>query len=331
MPIITPFETGVKSAGGGYHPKFKATGGLIVEPQPEAKTPAVKTSYFTTTGKLRNRKNFIYSQPEFENVRRKPGDPYPSSKPSFHGNLAGGGIDWKNPNIGQYRETANATENRMIVDGQQKTERFPIQWLKPEHINFSGMAEEALFRYKSNMSANYMRDKVEQLRQKGYSEDEINKAIAKLREKDIETEVKKPFMSPVSFAFGAETPSQVATSNRHGAETPSQGAGRISTPQSVADLLARAATTPVTSRRNLAISMMNSRSTGTPPVRVRSAGSEQRLGTAHNPVPVPPGHRVTNGGEIVEEMRGRPRVRAAAVPFETATRGGTPAARRGGR
>ena len=313
MSIITPFETGVKSAGGGYHPKFKATGGLIVEPQPEAKTPAVKTSYFTTTHKLRNRKNFIYSQPEFENVRRKPGDPYPSSKPSFHGNLAGGGIDWKNPNIDQYRETANATENRMIIDGQQKGERFPIQWLKPEHINFSGKANEALFAYKSSMSADYMRDKVEQLRQKGYSEDEINKAIAKLREKDIETEVKRPSKPTVGVALASLEPSQ--------------GAGRISTPQSVADLLARAATTPVTSRRNLAISMMNSRSTGTPPVRVRSAGSEQRLGTAHNPVPVPPGHRVTNGGEIVEETRGRPRVRAAAVP----TRGGTPAARRGGR
>ena len=209
MPIITPFETGVKSAGGGYHPKFKATGGLIVEPQPEAKTPAVKTSYFTTTGKLRNRKNFIYSQPEFQNVRRKPGDPYPSSKPSFHGNLAGGGIDWKNPNIGQYRETANATENRMIIDGQQKGERFPIQWLKPEHINFSGKADEALFAYKSSMSANYLRDKVEQLRQKGYSEDEINKAIAKLREKDIETEVKRPSKPTVGVALASLEPSGV--------------------------------------------------------------------------------------------------------------------------
>ena len=185
MSIITPFETGVKSAGGGYHPKFKATGGLIVEPQPEAKTPAVKTSYFTTTHKLRNRKNFIYSQPEFENVRRKPGDPYPSSKPSFHGNLAGGGIDWKNPNIGQYRETANATENRMIIDGQQKGERFPIQWLKPSEVHFV-RHNKSILDYKKIMSDANLRKKVDALKVMGYSEAEIKRAIEKERDDKIQ-------------------------------------------------------------------------------------------------------------------------------------------------
>ena len=70
--IFTPFDTGVKNAdGGGYRPKFKATGGVILQKQPEAHTPFVTSPYFTTTGILRNKnkKKFIYEQPQFENHR----------------------------------------------------------------------------------------------------------------------------------------------------------------------------------------------------------------------------------------------------------------------
>jgi len=196
MSVAVPFTTGVKSAGGGYFPLFKK-GGRIVEAQPVAVTPKSDTNYFTSTGIKISRKNFI-SKPAFENPNRKPADPYPQSKPSHYGNVSGG-CDWVNHNATVYKETANATYNRMLVDKDEQKESIPHQWLKPEHVNYSDKTNQSLFDYQVNLSQDYLRDRVEHLRAKGYSDAEISKSIEKMRERDIAKAMNEPTNSSATL------------------------------------------------------------------------------------------------------------------------------------
>ena len=194
MPV--PFATGVKSAGGGYFPLFKK-GGTIVEAQPVAITPKSETAYFTSTGIKISRKNFI-SEPAFSNPNRKPADPYPQSKSSYHGNVSGG-CDWVNHAATVYKETTNATYNRMLVDKNEKKESIPHQWLKPEHVNYTDKTNQSSFDYQVNLSQDYLRDRVEHLRTKGYSDAEISKSIEKMRERDIAKAMNEPTNSSATL------------------------------------------------------------------------------------------------------------------------------------
>ena len=191
---VIPMNVGVETAGGGYLPKFKATGGVILQKQPEAYTPFVTSPYFTTTGILRNKnkKKFIYEQPQFENHRRKPWDAFPGTKASWSGTHQT--IDWSNPFANKYRETVNATENRMMVDRQEKQEEIPKQWLSPADVKFD-LETDIMFDYKTAVKTEAMVAQIAKLKEQGYTDAEISHALEKQREKEIDIALEKPVIA----------------------------------------------------------------------------------------------------------------------------------------
>jgi hypothetical protein len=319
-----PFDVGVKSAGGGYHPKFKS-GATVVAKQPEAQTPFAPTAYFTTTGMLRNKKKFIYEQPQFQNNRRDawsnypsrmPWDAYPATKPSWTG--VHDSIDWKNPFADEYRETMNATQNRMIIDRQEKKDEIPKQWLNAADVKFD-LEADLMYDYRRVVTENVIRDKVDKLKAMGYTDAEIGAALEKQRSKEIANVLNLPFrttsahqrVAALNSYFHRPAP---VLSSPHGltavGATPASRSPAMAAAAAAGTTPVRRAHAPSRAMRSPPVSLATPQQ-GTPVSRTRSAGASPRLGTPLNPVPVPSGHTVTNAGIIQPETRGRkPRVSA---------------------
>ena len=77
-----------------------------------------------------------------------------------------------------------------VLDLQHNVASAPHQWLSP--IVELDNTEEKLQDYFANISSEALRDKVEILREEGYSEEEIAMAISKAREADILRKFKNP-------------------------------------------------------------------------------------------------------------------------------------------
>jgi hypothetical protein len=77
-----------------------------------------------------------------------------------------------------------------VLDLQHNTASAPHQWLSP--IVELDKSEEKLQDYFADISSEALRDKVEILREEGYSEEEIAMAISKAREADILRKFKNP-------------------------------------------------------------------------------------------------------------------------------------------
>ena len=77
-----------------------------------------------------------------------------------------------------------------VLDLQHNIASAPHQWLSP--IVELDNTEEKLQDYFANISSEALRDKVEILREEGYSEEEIAMAISKAREADILRKFKNP-------------------------------------------------------------------------------------------------------------------------------------------
>ena len=188
--MLTPMRSGVKTAGGGYYPKFQATNGCVVEPQPEAVTPVQQVAYYNT---LKNRINKgrvdAPTSSPFETLRRKPSNSYPQSviqDPAGHNNLY----------RFQYHETTNATDNRMIAERQRIGASTPHQWAKPEHRHYTASGAKAsnasMVNYFEKISQDNGRALAEKLKLKGYSIDEIESVLEKKRKADLDKAANSP-------------------------------------------------------------------------------------------------------------------------------------------
>ena len=185
--FATPFATGVK-AGPDYEPKFKVGGPYVYDKQPEAITPVVKAPYFTTTGHKIPRKQikstpFAYNKFPF-------GTHQPIHKASYNGLTEG--VNWQNAFPQADKEVVNETHNRLAIDRKERTEMIPIQWAPPEVMNYKDKSNESMRDYFQNLADERLRQKVQQLQAKGYSQDEIVKAIQKYREADIQKAIADP-------------------------------------------------------------------------------------------------------------------------------------------
>ena len=186
--FATPLNTGVKS-GPGYHPKFHSGGPYVNAKQPSAITPQVTTPYFTDTEHKIKRK-LIKTTP-FEYPTRKPfGTDQPVHVGGYHGLYHG--VNWKNSSPQADKPVVNATQNAMAIRSKEKTESMPVQCSPPEIMNYKDKSNESMKEYFQNLSDERLRQKVQLLQAKGYSNEEIVKQINKLRESDIEKAIKDP-------------------------------------------------------------------------------------------------------------------------------------------
>lgn len=190
QPMLTPMRTGVKTAGGGYYPRFQATNGCVVDEQPEARTPVQQVAYYNTLKQRINkgRVDAPTSSP-FETLRRKPSNSYPQSV-----RQAPEGAD--NLYRFQYKETTNATDNRMLAERQRIGASTPHQWAKPEHTHYRATGRMAsdvsMVNYFENITQNNTRALADKLKAKGYSVDEIVEALNKKRQADLEKAIENP-------------------------------------------------------------------------------------------------------------------------------------------
>lgn len=176
--------------GPGYHPVAKI--GYIEQlPHDYPASDFVPLDYFTAVGnkvKKSQRKPYVGNNPLFVQERVAPGyyklsDPY----------LQRGNVENANSQIPQnknfkYAFPEDLRDAVVVHEMSDNAARAPRQWLRPE-VEID-MGEDEMFDYFANISSEALNAKKELLRLKGFSESEIDTAIADLRKKEIEKNLK---------------------------------------------------------------------------------------------------------------------------------------------
>jgi len=192
--------TNIKSAGGGYDPQGQMGGYGLVFPSEVAGVPFAPflhgqdigndMNYFYETGnKIRYRKKAPYNA-EHSQVRREPGF-YPLNKigPEGYGNQVER-ADYVNdgPNIYQY--PADLIESLGLLDRQTALSDMPHTWLRaPVEQDRS---QRAIAEFFDDVSSRSFQNKIDDLREKGYGDEEIKDVVMKMRRRDIEKGLQGP-------------------------------------------------------------------------------------------------------------------------------------------
>lgn len=197
--------TNIGSAGGGYDPQGKLGGtGLVVpaEVNGVAFAPFLHgqdignlANYFYETGnKIRYRKKAPYNA-EHSQIRREPGD-YRLSKPGPVGNeVERANYTNDGPNV--YDFPADLIDAVGLLDRQTALSDMPHQWTRaPVEMDRS---QRSMVEFFDDVSSRSFHNKIEDLRAKGYGDDEIKDVIQKMRRRDIEKGLTGPSHSHMRY------------------------------------------------------------------------------------------------------------------------------------
>ncbi len=193
--------TNIKSGGGGYDPQGKLGGYGLVMPYEVAGMSfapfihgqdigSLAEHFYDNGNKIANRKKKAPYNAEYNNVRREPGV-YPLAKPGPQG--YGNQVERANytndgPNV--YEFPADLIAAVGILDRQTALSEMPHQWLRaPVEQDTS---QRAMTEFFDDVSSRSFHNKIEQLRAKGYGDEEIKKVIEDMRRRDIEKDLAGP-------------------------------------------------------------------------------------------------------------------------------------------
>ena len=187
--------TNILSGGGGYDPQGDIGGyGYLFPnevnnqsfaPYLEGQVIGSATAKFNGVGvQLASNKKQPYDD-QFNYVRREPGF-YPLSKPGAVGNQCER-VDFRNdePNVYAYPEDLKVSLG--IYDMQVDEANAPHQW-KVAEISMD-TSQQHIVNFFEEFHSREMERKVDDLRMKGYSEEEIRDVVRAMRRKDIEKEL----------------------------------------------------------------------------------------------------------------------------------------------
>jgi len=184
------FYHGISSAGGGYHPVAKI--GYIQQEEhayPEEESGPV-SHYTAVHRKLKKGQKapYVGGLPIFNQEPIAPGH-YKLSNPYMdRGNVENANSQLPHDPNFKYKFPEDMRHAVHIDEVALDSARAPHQWSRPDvEIDPS---EDATIDYFANISDEALSAKVELLRLKGFSEEEINKAIKDLREKEIQKNLK---------------------------------------------------------------------------------------------------------------------------------------------
>ena len=137
----------------------------------------------------------------------------------------------------KYKPSADLTAALVVAQHMYEESQMPHQWVKqPLPEDNSGNEIEEYF---NHISEEQFEAKVESLKQQGFSDEQIEAAVARMREKEIDKALKAPFMRPggipgsLSKVYAAKAPITVPPGHyisnaaaTFGQVLPSRGAGR---------------------------------------------------------------------------------------------------------
>lgn len=190
--------TNIMSAGGGYDPQGKIGGYSYVYPYETNNVPFAPYLEGQVIGSATAKFNGVKVQlasnekqpydDQFNYTRRLPGD-YPLSKPGAVGNQSVyNGFNNDDANVYDYPE--DLKEAVGLYDIQTDEASAPHQWRAPEIA--MDTSERQIVEYFDELHSKEMERKIDDLRMKGYSEEEIRDVVRTIRRRDIEKELEKP-------------------------------------------------------------------------------------------------------------------------------------------
>lgn len=183
---------GILSGGGGFHPtgQFHDVGGVPTYykdiEKPEVLVPHDYGLSLNATGKMVKKPHKPSRYVSFNEVERKPG-----VFPTTIGDMGGSGLGIDSYH--QFKPAEGLAEAMALANAQQEQASAPHQWVKPEHMMYTGdKTAESARDYMMNVSQDFQRAKIEKLIAKGFSEEEIKKVLDKEREKAVERALADP-------------------------------------------------------------------------------------------------------------------------------------------
>lgn len=183
---------GILSGGGGFHPTglFHDVGGVPTYykdiEKPEVLVPHDYGLSLNGTGHMVKKPHKPSRYVSFEQPKREPG-----VFPTTIGDMGGSGIGIDSYH--QFKPADGLAEALALAVKQQEDSQAPHQWVKPEHLFFTGdKTNQSMRDYFENVAQDYQREKIEKLIAKGFSQEEIKRVIDKEREKSIEAALKNP-------------------------------------------------------------------------------------------------------------------------------------------
>lgn len=183
---------GILSAGGGYHPTgamHDVTG--VPTFYPDVVKPAVMVPHdyglaLNSTGVPVKKPHKVSRYVSFQQTKRAPGV-FPTT--IGDSGAAGLGID----SYHEFKPAEDLKDAMALAMKQQEQADMPHQWVKPEHMIYTGdKTNESTRDYFQNVAQDFQRAKIEKLMAEGFGEEEIKKVLDKERESAIAKALKNP-------------------------------------------------------------------------------------------------------------------------------------------
>ena len=147
-------------------------------------TPEHFISHFTDTGHVVRKPKKTAFVTEFNPVKRAPG-----VFPSMVGSVAGAGTSHGNA---EFRLEQSFVEALQVVERQQAIDATAKYWPEPEHYRYFDRSKETIGEYYENVAFDNQRRKIEILKDKGYTDQQIETYLESIKMKDIDKALKDP-------------------------------------------------------------------------------------------------------------------------------------------